>query len=170
MGLLRTVGRICRTCAALVVALAASPMALAQSTLGADGGTIGPFPITGAYSATFREDNNDVSIIELAGNYDKNLPNGTFNAEPRSDIAKEFFRTHPDDYDFLVVFSTFEFNTGPAVAFEFTVRNDTQGIGVPQQDITSLFGSKSKLQAYIDMAALTRYSTDPTDPNFEFAL
>ena len=170
MELQRMAGRIWRACIALLVALAATPMAFAQAASGADGGTISSFPITGAYSATFRADQNDVSIIEMAGDYDKNLPNGTFNAEPRSAIAREFFRTHPDDYDFLVVFSTFEFNTGPAVAFELTVRNDTQGIGVPPMDLTSLFGSHSKLQAYIDMAALTRYALDPSDPNFEFVL
>src|ERR1700730_14758253 len=168
MGLRRRVGRIWTFCAALLLALAFDPMAFAAG--GADGGAIGPFPITGAYSAVFREDRNDISIIELAGNYDRSLADGTFNAEPRSAIAREFFRTHPDQYDFLVVFSTFEFNTGDAQAFEFTVRNDTQGIGEQQLDITQLFGSKSKLQGYIDMAALTRYTTDPSDPNFETVL
>ena len=163
----RYVSRIWRACLALIVALGAAPIAFAQ---GADGGTISSFPITGAYSASFVEDRNDVSIIQLAGNYDKSLSTGAFNAEPRSAIAREFFRTHPDQYDYLVVFSTFEFNTGPALAFEFTVRNDTQGIGQQQTDLTSLFGSHSKLQAYIDMAALTRYTTDPTDPNFELVL
>src|SRR5579863_4270782 len=167
MGVDRTLGLIWKAWLALVMALVAAPVAFAQ---GADGGTISTFPITGAYSASFVEDRNDVSIIQLAGNYDKTLSTGQFNAEPRSAIAREFFRTHPDQYDYLVVFSTFEFNTGPALAFEFTVRNDTQGIGVAQTDLTQLFGSHSKLQAYIDMAALTRYTTDPSDPNFELVL
>src|SRR6185312_3425585 len=66
MGAQRTTGRVWRACIALAMALfAAAPIAFAQ---GADGGAIGTFPITGAYSATFREDRNDVSIIEMAGN------------------------------------------------------------------------------------------------------
>ena len=84
----------------------------------ADGsGPMSPFPITGAFSAFSRADQEHVSIIEFGGNYDRSFADGAPNVEPRAVIAREFYRTHPDNYDFLVVFSSFEFNTGDATAF-----------------------------------------------------
>lgn len=137
----------------------------------ADGsGPMPPFPITGAYSAFSRADQDHISIIEFAGNYDENLSASVLNVEPRAVIAREFYRTHPDNYDFLVVFSSFEFNTGEATAFHWDVQNKVQGIGQRVFDNSGLFGSKGKLQGYIDMAALTRYQTEPTNPAFEMPL
>lgn len=137
----------------------------------ADGsGPIYPFPITGAYSAFHREDRNHISVIEIAGNYDRDLSGGQSNVEPRAVVAREFFRTHPDNYDFLVAFSTFEFSTGEALAFHWAVQNKVQGIGIREFDNSALFGSQGKLQGFIDMAALTRYKTDPLDPGFETVL
>lgn len=137
----------------------------------ADGsGAMSPFPITGAFSAHSRADREHVSIIEFGGNYDRDLAAGVNNVEPRAVIAREFYRTHPDNYDFLVVFSSFEFNTGDAVAFHWAVQNKVQGIGLPQFDNSGLFGSKGKLLGFIDMAVLTRYQTDPVNPAFEWPL
>lgn len=136
----------------------------------ADGsGVLAPFPETGAFSATFREDRGAISIIELAGNYDREV-NGEGNVEPRAVVAREFFRTHVDDYDFLITFTTFEFDTRDAMAFHWGMQNQVQGIGIPLYDVTDLFGSAGRLQGYIDMAALTRYVTDPLNPAFEGAL
>ena len=137
----------------------------------ADGsGPMSPFPITGAFTATSRADRDHISIIEFGGNYDRDLSLGVYNAEPRAVIAREFYRTHPDNYDFLVVFSSFEFNTGDATAFHWMVQNKVQGIGLPQFDNSDLFGSKGKLLGFIDMAALTRYATNPIEPGFESTL
>lgn len=137
----------------------------------ADGsGPMSPFPITGAYTALARPDRDHISIIEFGGNYDKSLSTNVANVEPRAVIAREFFRTHPDNYDFLVVFSSFEFNTGTATAFEWMVQNKVQGIGLTPFDNSALFGSQGKLQGFIDMAALTRYQTDPINPNFDDTL
>ena len=98
--------------AALLAALANGPQALADGS-----GPMEPFPITGAYSAFFREDREQITIIDFAGNYDRNLAGGAVNVEPRAVIAREFLRTHPDQYDFLVAFSTFEVaQSPPAVA------------------------------------------------------
>ncbi len=87
---------------------------------------VNPFPITGAYSALHRADWDHISIIELSGNYDKALSDGTSNVEPRAVVAQEFLRTHPDNYDFIVVFSTFEFDTGDAMAFYHRLQNQVQ--------------------------------------------
>jgi subtilase family serine protease/fibronectin type 3 domain-containing protein len=133
-------------------------------------GPISPFPITGAYSAQHTEDRNHVSIIEFSGNYDKDLDSGDANVEPRAVIAQEFYRSHPDNYDFLVVFSTFEFETGDAVAFHWGVQNQVQGINLPTFDVSELFGSTGKLKGFIDMAALTRYETNPLKSDFDYTL
>ncbi|MFZ5601225.1 MAG: hypothetical protein ACOY7J_02130 [Pseudomonadota bacterium] len=124
----------------------------------------------GAYSAKWIEDREHISVMEFAGAYDKRLSDGSFNRAARATVAKEFFAHHPDNYDFLVVFSSFEYNTGDALAFEFDVQNQTQGIGKPIFNHTALFGSKGKLQAMIDMAAASRYVLDPHDPEFEKVL
>jgi len=133
-------------------------------------GEIRPFPLTGAYRATHREDRGHIAIIDFVGNYNKDLDTGESNVEARAVVAREFLRTHPDTYDFLVVFSTFEFTTGDALAFHWGVQNKVQGLGLAQYDVSHLFGSDGRLLGYIDMAALTRYVTDPIQPAFETVL
>lgn len=124
----------------------------------------------GAYNATFVEDSNHVTVMTFSGVYDKELEGGQFNRAARAKIAQEFYRTHPDNYDFLVTFTSFEFETGDAVAFYHGVKNDVQGIGFPQFDNSELYGSQNKLQGFIDMAAMSRYVFNPFDPQFEFPL
>lgn len=114
--------------------------------------------------ARFIRDENGVSIIEFAGSYDKGLRN------PRETIAKEFYRTHADVYDFLVVFSSFEFPTADALAFYNSVRNDTQGIGRELMDNSRLYGSQGVLQGYVDMAATTRWSSETSNGDYETLL
>ncbi|MEJ2066267.1 MAG: hypothetical protein P8X74_23815, partial [Reinekea sp.] len=130
---------------------------------------IQPIPETGAFSASFREDRGAVTIIDFAGNYDKEI-NGLPNHEPRAVVAREFLRTHVDEYDFLVVFTTFEFETGEALAFHGRVQNKVQGIGLDLYDNSSSYGSEGRLLGYTDMAALSRYVTNPLDPKFERVL
>lgn len=157
-------------CFAIAVALLAW-LAGAFGRAQADGsGPITPFPLTGAYQARLVEDRNHVSVIELTGNYNRNLDGGALNVEPRAVVSQEFFRTHPDNYDFIVAFSGFEFDTGQGTAFHWGVRNAVKGIGIPQFDAGTAFGSPTRLQGFIDMAALTRYVTDPLDPRFETVL
>ncbi len=77
-----------------------------------------PFDIPqGAYSAEFIEDRNHVTVMRFSGNYDKKLPTGQANAAARAVVAREFFRPHPDNYDFLVIFTGFEFDTGYVVPY-----------------------------------------------------
>src|SRR3990172_4087286 len=121
------------------------------------------------------EDRDQVTVIELVGGYDKLGADGSLNVEPRALVAQEFYRTHPDRYDFLVIFTNFEFLTpspggGDALAFHLAVQNQVGGIGLDVFDHTADFGSSGRLLGYIDMAALTRYVTDPLDPQFERVL
>ncbi len=151
--------------------LSAAALALAWNPAFADGAPVlEPVPITGAYIARQVADRNHISVIEMAGNYNRKLDGGAANIEPRAVIAREFLRAHPDQYDFIVVFSGFEFDTGEALALHWGVQNKVKGIGLPEYDNTALFGSQGRLQGYIDMAALTRYVTDPLNPKFETVL
>lgn len=128
------------------------------------------FPNTGNFQARHVRDKGDVSVIELTGSYDRELADKEVNIEPRTVVAKEFFRTHQDRYDFVVVFSNFEFQTGDALAFHIGVKNQVKGLGIAQYDNSAHFGSSGKLQGYIDMAALSRYVTNPFDARFDNVL
>jgi flagellar hook assembly protein FlgD/Tol biopolymer transport system component len=124
------------------------------------------------FTARSLADYGNVTVMEVSGNYDADNPDGTVNAVPRQVIAKEFFRTHKDEYDFLVIFTNFDFQM-PAKevqAFYEGVRNDALGIGVDMFDNTSLYGSNGKLQGTIDMGSLSSKVTDPLDPKFEETL
>ena len=128
------------------------------------------FPTTGSYTPRLQGSRNNVAIVEMAGDYSRNLASGEFNVEPRTEVAKEFYRHYADRYDFIVVFSNFEYSTGDAVAFYVGVKNDTRGLGMPLFDNGPEFGSRGVLQGYIDMAALSRYTLNPADPRFEQAM
>ena len=124
-----------------------------------------PVPLSAQSPVGAVQDIGNLTVMELSGDYDRGL------VEPRQQVATRFYATHPDQYDFIVVFSTFEFPTGIAVAFYNTVRNDTQGLGQAPFDFSAAYGSTSgKLQGYIDMAAVSRYSFVPSDPRYQFTL
>jgi subtilase family serine protease/flagellar hook assembly protein FlgD len=137
------------------------------ATVRADAPAPANFPSTGAHVATLAATRNNIAVVELTGDYSRDLPNGALNVEPRTQISRTFYRNFADQYDFLVVFSNFEFDTGDATAFYIGVRNDTKGLGLQLFDNSAHFGSAGRLQGYIDMAALSRYHLEPSDPRFE---
>jgi hypothetical protein len=95
------------------------------------------FVSSGEFEARHIEDREQVSVLELVGNYDKVKGDGEPNVEPRSVIAREFFRTHPDEYDFLVVFTTFEFATPSGTRRRWRSTGSSKrrrGIGLPVFD------------------------------------
>lgn len=124
------------------------------------------------FTAATLGDYGNVTVMEVTGNYDANNPDGSLNSMPRQLIAKEFFRLHKDEYDFLVIFSNFNFAMphSETVAFYTGVKNDTQGIGERIFDNSSLYGSSSKLQGTIDMGSIDNLVMDPLDPEFESTL
>ena len=162
--------RGCRPFVAWVLAILAL-FATPTGSAAADGVRPPPGELPGPPDALAQAvgDQDHLSVIEVTGDYDQYYQ-GEVNALPRALVAREFYSHHPDHYDFLVVFSTFELDTGDAVAFHLGVRNDVQGIGLPLFDESDLFGSDGRLQGYIDMASLARYATDPLDPAFEETL
>lgn len=113
--------------------------------------------------ADFVASSNDVgnlTVMEVQGNYARG------ESAIRQAVASRFYAAHPDDYDFLFVFTTFEFDTGDAAAFHNILRNDTAGIGRPMLDVGAAFGSPARLQGYIDMAAMSRYTFSPGSPTY----
>ena len=124
------------------------------------------------FTVTDLGDYGNVTVMEVTGNYDANKPDGTINAEPRQSIAREFYKTHKDEYDFLVIFTNFDlqFPEADAKAFYMGVRNDVQGLGIELFDYSSLFGSSGKLQGTIDMGNISNLVADPVDPGFEETL
>ena len=125
------------------------------------------------FTATSLADYGNVSVMEVSGVYDAKNPDGTVNSAPRQAIATEFFRTHKDEYDFLVVFTNFDFampDDGKARGFFEGVKNDTQGIGSNLFDNTSFYGSSGRLQGTIDMGNLAKLVSDPMDPKFNETL
>ncbi len=121
----------------------------------------------GDFTATHLAEQDLVTVLEVAGNYDRNLPDGSFNDVPRQVVAQEFYAHHTDEYDFLVAFTNFEFATGQARAFFSGVQNTDSGIGLPLFDNSDLFGSAGRLQGYVDLAAVSRAVLEPNDPAFE---
>ena len=130
--------------------------------------TLEPLPDSG-----INRDAGEIAIVEHDGSsYDDRLPDGTLNYEARTRVGLRFYETHPDAYDFLVVFTNFEFKTSDATAFHLFGRNDVEGIGkLTGSAGPSVFGSPSRLKGWIDMAAVSRYrqrplSLSPGDPGF----
>jgi len=84
------------------------------------------------FSAKTIGDYGNVVVMEVRGDFDAIIPGSSIvNDGPRREIAKEFFQLHKDEYDFLAIFTNFDFTMpeGDARAFYLPVRNDTQGGG-----------------------------------------
>lgn len=109
-------------------------------------------------------DIGNLTVMELDGDYGRGLD------APRMAVARRFFETHADRYDFLVTFTTFEFETGSSVAFYSALRNDVRGIGSPLADVGQHYGSAARLQGYVDMAATSRYAFEPGDARYRNVL
>lgn len=79
-------------------------------------------------------------------------------------VTRRFYQTHEDSYEFLVVFTNFDFDLDGAFAFEVNVANDVTGIGVlsdpPVFNFSRFFGS-ARLQSLLNMGSLRRYPVDP---------
>ncbi|KAF0220892.1 MAG: fibronectin I domain-containing [Geobacteraceae bacterium] len=124
------------------------------------------------FTARYVNDYGNVTIMEITGNYDSHNPDGSVNVLPRQLIAREFFKTHKDDYDFLVIFSNFDVKMpkSEARAFYSSIKNDVRGIGQQIFDHTALYGSNGKLQGTIDMGNIAGNVSDPLQPGFELTL
>jgi hypothetical protein len=89
--------------------------------------------------------------------------------DPQIDIvqlSRLFYRTHSDDFDFLMAFSDFNISLDGAFAFEVTVHNEILGISAPDAlpfDNTSAFGSAGRLQSFLNLGEISRYPNNPNN-------
>lgn len=111
---------------------------------------------------------SDIPVYEIVGDYDAENVDGTFNASARQEVTRAFFRTHPDAFDFLVIFSNFDFQMpeNEAIALYHGVKNDVQGIGKELVDNSELYGSQGTLQGIIDMGNINAMVSNPLDPGY----
>jgi hypothetical protein len=76
--------------------------------------------------------------------------------------AQQFFATHEDAYDYLVIYNAMGLAAAPgAVAYELTVRNPATGFGTVPIDIGQDFGSPRRLQSVLNLGPLAQYPVDP---------
>ena len=117
----------------------------------------------------------DVTVIGVEGDYDVPDLNCTECDIPRQIISKEFFISHGDQYDFLIIFSNFDFQMPVsyidgkkfvARGFYQGVSNAVRGIGEQVFDNSSWYGSSGQLKGTIDMGYLGGKVTNPLDPEF----
>ena len=76
-------------------------------------------------------------------------------------LGKQFYRSHNDDFDQLVVFANSRTTAAGTFAFEFTVANEVTGIGVDIYDTSRDFGSGGRLRSIVDMDLLSKFPDDP---------
>jgi uncharacterized protein (TIGR03437 family) len=79
-------------------------------------------------------------------------------------VAQQFYQTHEDSYDYLVIYNNMNIQAlGDALAYENTVRSSGSGYNVPVQDSGLEYGSPSRLRSVLNMGQLTQYPVDPYD-------
>lgn len=137
---------------------------------------LGGFSPERAFAAGFNArsiaNSGGINVMEVEGDYAASNSDGSANSSPREIIAQEFYKTHPDQYDFLLFFSNFDFPMPEeeVVAFYNGVKNDVGGIGLNIFDNSAFFGSGGRLQGTIDMGNLANLAADPLSPNLSFTM
>jgi len=82
-------------------------------------------------------------------------------------VARRFYATHEDAYDYLMVWTNFSIDLGLAFAYELNISNQITGIGPlggvlgATFDFSQDFASKGRLQSLLQMADLRRLPDDP---------
>ncbi len=66
-----------------------------------------------------------------------------------------------DQYTHMVVFADFGVDLGNAFAYQISVKNEIDGIGLGRYDFAELFGSEGVLESYAQMGSLVNYPADP---------
>jgi hypothetical protein len=79
-------------------------------------------------------------------------------------VSNKFYRDHPDNYDQLIIWTDTRM-LRDAFAYEQTVANEINGIGLPIYDLSRDFGSGGRLRSLAVMDFIGKY---PEDPNQKF--
>lgn len=77
-------------------------------------------------------------------------------------LSQEFYQTHEDKYDFLVMFTDFEI-FGGGTAFHLGVKNETMGLGRGTGDISALLGSAGELESFLWMNNINLWAGNSVD-------
>lgn len=88
----------------------------------------------------------------------------TFSQQRRLDLpalTRAFYRSQPDAYDSIFIWTNFSYDNGIGVAHSFNVRNDIGGIGLRIFDRGTQYGSPSRLATVITMGNETDWPSDP---------
>jgi hypothetical protein len=87
-----------------------------------------------------------------------------FSSRKRLDIPAltlAFYRDHPDSFDFIYIWTDFEFDNGIGLAHAFNVRNSIKGIGLSVFDRGSIYGSAERLSTIVTMGETSDWPADP---------
>ena len=76
-------------------------------------------------------------------------------------VAQKFYATHPDDYDQILIW-TDQPLIKDAFAYELTVANEVQGIGVDLFNLSQSLGSGGRLRSLVVMDWIGKYPQEPT--------
>ncbi len=77
-------------------------------------------------------------------------------------VARKFYRSHGDDYQQLIVFTSRPLDQQSGrFAYEITIRNGDSGIGSQIVDLGQSFGSAQRLESFVDMDFALKYPDDP---------
>jgi hypothetical protein len=136
---------------------------VSSSTSGASAATVDNTFTTPDFIAATVADIGNSAVIEVAGDFDTTNPDSSINSAPRQKVAQEYYKTHSDNLDFLVIFSTFDYAMPDpdTQGVYMSVRNDTLGINQTVFDNSAYYGSNSKLQGTIDMGNVSTLAVNP---------
>ncbi|HEV2105038.1 MAG TPA: hypothetical protein VGU27_04850, partial [Candidatus Eisenbacteria bacterium] len=112
-------------------------------------------------------DVGQIAVLEDDGTFFYPNANGQQQLDV-SAVARAFYRTHPDSADFLAVYLASGLDqwlgSPGALAAEWMVRNDVQGIGLDLFDAGAALGVPPRLESVLTMNGLHRYPADPDAP------
>ncbi len=75
-------------------------------------------------------------------------------------VARKFYATHGDDYQQLVVYTSRRLVPAGTFSFEQTVHNTDAGIGDDQDDQSAAYGSRGRLESFVQMDSIAKYPDD----------
>ncbi len=76
--------------------------------------------------------------------------------------ARKFYRSHRDEYQQLLFFTSRSLVSRGTFAYESNIQNSDAGTGVDIDDTSSQYGSAGRLESAVMMDALSKYSTIPS--------
>ena len=105
-------------------------------------------------------DIGNIAILEDDGTLIFEPPSGLYIDDAA--VAKAFYQTHPDSFDFITMFRNFDAQMF-GFAYHFQIKNQVQGVGLPFFDDTPFYGSAGRLQGFSNQNDIN-YQVD--DPHF----